>query len=212
MKRPFTFSLFVLFLLFSQCSFAQKDSSHTKFSLKSTKTTFVGFPVQATVYNGDTIAYVELNAFTVYANRAFTDPAQAALYWRLERDVKIVYPYAVLASVKLKSFDVQLAAMPSEMERKIFMKKAEIELKDEFGDQLKDLTINQGRILIKLIDRQTGHTSYALVEDLRGNFSAFMWQSLARLFGSNLKSAYNPQQGEDKMIEQIIGLIESGNL
>jgi hypothetical protein len=69
--------------------------------------------------------------------------------------------------------------------------------------------MNQGRILIKLIDRETGNTSYDLVKQLRGSFSAFMWQSLARLFGSNLKSEYDPT-GEDRLIEVAIKQIEAG--
>ncbi|HVA97261.1 MAG TPA: DUF4294 domain-containing protein [Bacteroidia bacterium] len=212
MKRPILFLLALFLIMIVQVSFAQTDSTlNTKIPPQNTNKK-KGFIVQSIVYNGDTIPYVELNAFYVVANRVFSDPAQAALYWRLERDVKIVYPYAVLASVKLKSYDNQLAGMHSEVERKLFMKQAEIELKAQFGDQLKDLTITQGRILIRLIDRETGNTSYALVKELRGSFSAFMWQSLATLFGSNLKSEYNPQKGEDQMIEQIIGLVESGQL
>jgi hypothetical protein len=85
--------------------------------------------------------------------------------------------------------------------------KTEKDIKDNFESELKQLTITQGRILIKLIDRQTGNTSYVLVQDLKGRFSAFFWQSLARLFGSNLKSHYDPY-GEDAEIEKIIKSIE----
>ena len=76
------------------------------------------------------------------------------------------------------------------------MKQVEDELLRDYKDDLKKLTITQGRILIKLVYRETGDTSYELVEELRGKFSAFFWQALARLFGSNLKSEYDPQ-GED---------------
>ena len=89
------------------------------------------------------------------------------------------------------------------------MKVAEKELQSQFGDELKKLSMNQGRILIKLIDRQTGNTSYDLVKQLRGSFSAFMWQGVARLFGSNLKSEYDGS-GEDYLIEVAIKQIELG--
>ncbi len=99
--------------------------------------------------------------------------------------------------------------MPNEKSRAIYLKIVEKELKREFEEPLKDLSMNQGRILLKLIDRETGNTSYELVKDLRGGFQAFMWQSLARLFGSNMKSEYDPN-GEDIMIERAIKLIEAG--
>ncbi|MBK7854737.1 MAG: DUF4294 domain-containing protein [Bacteroidetes bacterium] len=91
------------------------------------------------------------------------------------------------------------------------MKKREDEMKARFDAELKKLTMTQGRILIKLIDRETGNTSYTLVKELRGNLSAFYWQGLAKLFGSNLKTEFDAQ-GEDAAIEQICRAIERGEL
>jgi hypothetical protein len=99
--------------------------------------------------------------------------------------------------------------MPDEKTRNAYMKVVEKELKAEFEEPLKDLSMTQGKILLKLIDRETGNTSYELVKDLRGGFQAFMWQSIARIFGSNMKSEYDPT-GEDIMIERAIKLIEEG--
>jgi hypothetical protein len=100
----------------------------------------------------------------------------------------------------------------SEREQKRLMEKAEDEIKSEFEKDVRDMTLNQGRILIKLIDRETGNTSYNLVKDLRGTFQAFFWQSLARIFKTNLKESYNPAANtEDKMIEDIIQSIEDGS-
>jgi hypothetical protein len=91
------------------------------------------------------------------------------------------------------------------------MEKAEEELKAEFEDDIRNMTLNQGRILIKLIDRETGNSSYDLVKDLRGTFQAFFWQSIARIFSTNLKESFNPNANkEDKMIEDIIETIENG--
>ena len=90
-----------------------------------------------------------------------------------------------------------------------YIKESEKKLFDEFEKPLKHLTITQGRILIKLIDRETGNTSYQLIKTLKGNFSAFLWQGIARLFGSSLKSEYDAE-GDDKAIEAIVNAIDAG--
>jgi hypothetical protein len=127
------------------------------------------------------------------------------------RDLKITYPYAVLARQKLEELNAYYVTLNTERERKAYAKLVEEELKAEFEEDLKKLTITQGRLLIKLIDRETGSTSYELVKELRGSFSAFFWQAVARIFGSNLKTQYDPL-GEDKLIEEILILIQHGYL
>ena len=89
------------------------------------------------------------------------------------------------------------------------MKKAEKELELQFGDELKDLTFSQCKILIKLIYRETGNSTFDIVKQLRGKFTAFIWQTLARLFGYDLKTDYDPG-GTDQAIEQIVLMIEAG--
>jgi Domain of unknown function (DUF4294) len=165
--------------------------------------------VQAVIYEGDTIPYVTLEPITCYADRVFKNQRQKAAWDRLKYNVKKVYPYAILAAAKLKEYDRILAALP-ESERKQYTKTAEKQLKDEFGKELENLSLTQGRILIKLIDRETGKTTYKVVKDMRGSFSAFMWQSVALLFDNNLKDQYDAE-GEDKNIEQAIKLIEAGD-
>jgi len=92
-----------------------------------------------------------------------------------------------------------------------YLKQVEKDILAQYEEELKNLTITQGRILIKLIDRETRNTSYEVVKELRGSFQAAFWQTVARLFGSNLKVQYDPQ-GEDRMIEEIMGMIEKGVL
>jgi len=89
------------------------------------------------------------------------------------------------------------------------MKKAEKELEAQFGNEIKDLTFSQGKILIKLVYRETGNSTFDIVKDLRGGFTAFIWQTMARIFGYNLKNGYDPA-GEDQAIEQVILMIEAG--
>jgi len=164
-----------------------------------------------TIRDGDTIPMVNLPYIDVVAA---VHPAQAEnlrKYLKLRRDVLRAYPYAKLAAQTLKYINDSTLNIKSERERKKFIKKTEKELKEKFEKDLKNLTYTQGRILIKLIDRETGNTSYALVKELRGNLNAFFWQSMARIFGSNLKSEYDPE-GEDFMIESIVQAIERGDL
>jgi hypothetical protein len=103
----------------------------------------------------------------------------------------------------LKEINDYKAQLSSETERKAYTKAEEKKLKKQFEGELKNLTISQGQILIKLIDRETGHTSYDLVKELRGTLQAFFWQGLARVFGSNLKTEYD-SLNTDKAIEAII--------
>jgi hypothetical protein len=139
----------------------------------------------------------------------FTSKRQTIRYDRLVYNVKKVYPYAKLAGAKLKEYKTILKAFPTEKERKIFIKRAEKELEAEFGDEIKGLTFSQGKILIKLIYRETGNSTFDIIKDLRGSFSAFIWQTLARIFGYNLKTMYDPG-GNDQPIEQIVLMIEAG--
>lgn len=169
----------------------------------------VSYKVWAEVVNGDTIPSVRLPDVWIFAEYSYKSRKQYEAWTRTKYNVKKVYPYAILASAKLKEYNQILEKMPDEKMRKAYMKVIEKELRAEFEDELKDLSITQGRMLLKLIDRETGNTSYELVKDLRGNFQAFMWQSVARLFGSNMKSEYDPK-GEDVMIERAIKLVEAG--
>lgn len=163
----------------------------------------------AVIVDGDTLAYIHLNPFCFSAERVFKSKRHKRRWTRTLKNVKKVYPYAILASARLKEYDRLLATIPNEHERKKRMKEEEKKIKKEFGQELKNLTMTQGRILIKLIDRETGNTTYDLVKDMRGSLSAFMWQSVALMFNSNMKKEYDAEN-EDKDIEAAIKLIENG--
>ena len=165
--------------------------------------------VRAEIIDGDTILYYDLQSVTIYEKLTFTSVRQKRRYSRLKRDVIKVYPYAELAGKLLGEYEIQVDSLKNERAKKKFLKQVEQDLQDEFGDELMDLTITQGTILLSLVDRETGDTSYELVKQLRGTFSAFFWQGLARLFGHNLKDGYDAE-GDQKMIEDIILRIENG--
>jgi len=169
-----------------------------------------GTKLQAIVINGDTLPVVNLSMVTIQTDMVFATRRQREQWDVVKFNVRKVYPYAILASAKLKEYEVALSKIQDEDDRDDYMKYAEDQLQKQFGEELKKLSMKQGKILIKLIDRQTGNTSYELVKKLRGRFSAFMWQGVARLFGSNLKSEYDAN-GDDKLIELAIRQIESGN-
>jgi hypothetical protein len=167
--------------------------------------------VAATVIDGDTLYFVDLPEVVVFSLPWPENRRQMLRQTRTINHVKIAYPYAKLAGIKLREYEQVLMAASSDQERRKIMKQAEEELKEQFGDDLRNLTFTQGRILIKLIDRETGETSYDLVRELRGSFTAFFYQAFARIWGFNLKDNYDPE-GEDELIEQIVQLIERGQL
>lgn len=163
--------------------------------------------VQAVVVDGDTIPFAYLPMVNIYSQRIFKSKRAQVKYTKLRRDVIKVWPYAKLAGEKFKQLEKELAMTNDKRVQKALVEKTEKEIMQKFEAELKKLTVSQGKILIKLIDRQTGNTSYRVLQDLKGNLNAFFWQSLARLFGSNLKSRYDPY-GEDAEIEKIIVSIQ----
>ena len=167
--------------------------------------------VYATMMDGDTIPVIFLPEHKVFSFKPYKSKRQARKMTRLIHNVKRVYPYAKIAGLKLQEYEEILAGIEDKKTRRKIMKKAEDELDAEFGDDLRDLTFSQGKILIKLVYRETGSSSYHLVAELRGKFRAFFWQAFARLWGFNLKNEYDPE-GEDKEIEFIVQMIEAGQL
>lgn len=170
-----------------------------------------GQDVKALVIDGDTIPMIDLSEVHIYRKDINTNSAEARKFDRLVQNVKRVYPYAKLAGIKFNEYSILLANIKSEKAKKAMMKKAQSELEVQFGNDLKTLTFSQGKILLKLVDRQTGNSSYELLQEFRGRFVAFFWQSFARIFGYNLKMVYDPL-GEDKDIELIVLMIENGTI
>ena len=141
---------------------------------------------------------------TVYVtrNKVWKSVSDKDRYLRLKRNVLRVLPYAIYAQKRYEQLDRELALVNSRKEERALIKACEREIKEKINNEVKNLSVSQGKILIKLIERQTGNTSYELVKDMRGSVSAFVYQGVARMFGHNLKSVYDPQ--EDFEIENII--------
>ena len=156
------------------------------------------------------IPYYKLKEVTIEGLIAYLTPTEIRRNQKLIRNVKKVLPYAKMGKARLDQIERQAAQM-SERQRKEYMKKMEKVLLDEFSDELKELTISQGKVLLKMVDRETGRTSYQLVDELRGKLRAGFYQTFARLFGYNLKKRYDPlHDKDDNLLERVILSVEAG--
>lgn len=178
-------------------------------SVKESDSVIRGSTVATHIIAGDTILVIELAPVDVFAPRQFESRREARRYGRTVRNVKAAYPYARLAGNMFREYSEILLEIDNERDRRRFTEAVEKQIRAQFEEDLKSLTFSQGLILIKLIDRETQHTSYEILREFRGAFSAVFWQSFGRIFGFNLKTAYDPL-GDDKMIEEIVQLIEAG--
>ena len=156
---------------------------------------------------GDTVGLgVHLNR--VYC---FASPMDMSKYKKLVRDFRAVYPLAEVARQTMAGFEEELMALPTRKEQREFSKRTEKELVAQYTPTLKRMTVSQGKILVRLIDRETDRTSYDIVREFRGGFVAGFWQGVARIFGHNLKDEYDPVE-RDRMIEQCILMYNAGLL
>ena len=124
-------------------------------------------------------------------------------YRRLEKRVLKVWPYAAFAGKTMDSLETEMARIHSKRERRSIVDRKEKELKTQFEGDLRRLTMREGILLIRLIDREAQRTTFGVIRELKGRLSAFMWQGLAKLFGHDLKTEYDPT-GEDAAIEHIL--------
>ncbi|MFM1932802.1 MAG: hypothetical protein RL226_2105 [Bacteroidota bacterium] len=168
-----------------------------------------GMLVERIIVDGDTLAVVNLDAAYIAGPKVFKSAREERQYNRTRARVIKVYPYAKAAGEMMAAYEEEMRNLKTERERRKYLDQAEKELKARFEGEIEDMTVSEGIILIKLIDRETGDTSYELIQELKGSFSAFMWQSLARIFGHNLKDDYDAE-GEDWAIEETVREIELG--
>lgn len=158
------------------------------------------------VDGGDSIALVHV--LPVYV---FSRPVDLRRYRRLVDAVKKVYPIAKIAKAKMADMEEELCRLPTKKAQKEYIKQVYDEIKEEYTPVLKRMTRTQGRVLLKLIDRETEYTAYEVLKEFRGGFVAGFWQGVSKIFGQNLKSEYD-KEGEDRMIEQIVVYYEAGLL
>ncbi|CAL1517603.1 DUF4294 domain-containing protein [Chitinophaga sp. MM2321] len=163
-------------------------------------------PLHAIVVGNDTIPVITLAIFDVVEKMPRALRKQHERWSRLRNAVYVTYPYAKSAARILKDVNSRLATLPNKRERKEFLASKEKEMKVQFGDKLQNLSVYQGKVLMKLIDRETGQNCFEIIKELKGGFNARVWQTVAFFFGGNLKSDYDKQ--EDKDIEVIVQELE----
>ncbi len=194
-RNIYVFFLAILTLIAGNCAAQERDS-------------LVNLGI---IKDGDTLIYKIIPEVAVYPGRAFRNSWGERRYNRYVSKVKKVYPYAKLAGEMLDDYEPRYLALDNDKDRRKMMKSLEQQLLKEYKDDLKRMTISEGHILIKLIDRETRRTSYTIIKDFRGGVPAVFWQGIARIFGGNLKTEYDPN-GEDWMIEEVVRMIELGYL
>jgi hypothetical protein len=196
-----------LFFLTGATLFGQNDSiKHRNDTLPDRF-----YIIQKVDRGGEKLPEIEIKEVNIVGHRKSFSRFQ---YWRYERlvyNVKRVYPYSVIVRNKIVEVNLELEKLPGDKERRDYIKKVEKNVFHDYEDDMRELTLTQGKLLIKLIDRETQNTSYDLIKDYRGRISAAFWQGIARIFGTNLKAEYDPY-GEDAVIELIITEIENGRL
>ncbi|HYH57075.1 MAG TPA: DUF4294 domain-containing protein [Anseongella sp.] len=189
----------LVFFLFTVHRAAAQDPTQGGRAADSVRT-------RAVINEGDTIPNFLLPPVFVTGKLTFRNRRERIRYTKLRRDVLKVLPYAKFAGAKYREMEHELLSAQTKKEEKAIIDQIEKEIKENFEKDLRKLTITQGKILIKLIDRETGRTSYLLLQELKSRFTAFFWQSVARVFGHNLKEQYDPE--EEAEIEKVIRSVE----
>lgn len=153
--------------------------------------------------NGDTIPCSDLTPVWVYGRLTGEWLRRQVEWTRLRNAVYVTYPYALSASRIMNEINVKLVNVTDKKQRRAIIKSREKDLKKEFGDKLTQLSVYQGKVLMKLIYRQTGDNCYEIIDEYKGSVSAAFWQTVALVFGSNLRQNYDPQ-GKDSVMESIV--------
>lgn len=162
-------------------------------------------------YEGDSAALIPLMPVHIYPVLKFKNNKERQEYSKLVRDVRIAYPYSKMISYSIIETYEYMQTMSTDKEREKYMKDVQKYMMDEYKPKMKKMTKNQGKILVKLVDRECNTSSYNIVKALVGSFKAGVYNAFAGLFGNSLKAQYDPD-GKDSMIEEIVLQIEEGTI
>lgn len=162
-------------------------------------------------YQGDSIPNMTLHEFYKTAPKTFKNERQRNKYNKLVRDVRYVFPYAKLTRQILIETHDYLETIEDEKEKKRHIKAVEKGIRKQYEPTVRKITKTQGKLLVKLIDRECGQTSFEMIKAFLGPVKANMYNVLSTLFGNNLRKHYDPE-GEDREIEQIVRKVESGQI
>lgn len=172
-----------------------------------------GYLLNSEIYRGDTIGSVVLPEVPIFPPMKFKSKKTEKFYWKTVRDVKKVYPYMKFIGAEYKRINAICDTISDPKEKKKYMKMYEKQLLAEYKPVMKTFTLSQGKMLIKLIDRELEATSYDLIKQFRGGFVAWWWQLFAKMLGADLKEDFDATEKEkDRIIERVITLYEAGVL
>ena len=162
---------------------------------------------------GDTLAMLVFNPITIFPAEKFKNKKEEEFYWKTVRDVKRALPYAKLIGATLLETYEYLETYPTQKQKQEYLKQFEKEIFKQYKPEMKKMTKSQGKMLIKLINRETNQKSYSIVKAFLGTFRAGFWQTFGRFFGVNLRQGYHPEKDKtDAMIERICVRVELGVL
>lgn len=198
MKRKLYIALFSSFIALA--AYSQQET-----------TTINGYMVPVCVYKGDTIPYIQLPNVYIFKPIKFKNDKERLEYYRLVRNVKKTLPLARAINRAIIETYEYLETLPNQKARDKHLKMVEKGLKEQYTPVMKKLTFSQGKLLIKLVNRETDSSSYELVKAFMGSFKAGFYQTFAALFGASLKKEYHPE-GEDALTERVVLLVESGQI
>lgn len=175
--------------------------------------TFAGYYHFIEPATGDTLAMLVFNPIVIYPRERFRNKKEEKLYWKTVRDVKKTLPYAKLISSTLLETYEYIDTYQTQKQKQAYLKRFEKELFNQYKPQMKKMTKSQGKMLIKLINRETNQSSYSIVKAFLGTFRAGFWQTFSKFFGASLKAGYHPNKNkQDAMIERICIRVEQGAL
>src|SRR5215470_18058318 len=164
--------------------------------------------VPAIIYEGESLPYKEMEMVWV-SNLPPDKLAKFIEEWnRLRNAVYVTYPYARIAGATINDMNMHLTGVDSKRKRKEYIKSREKELRQQFTEPMENLSVYQGKILMKLINRQTGNNCYDIIKEYKGGFNARVYQTVAFFFGSNLKQDYDLAKRENRDIENIVKEID----
>lgn len=213
MKR-FSIILFALAttLIFATSARAQQAVDRVEVP-SSLQKVFAGYYHFIEKETGDTLMMLVFNNITIYPRERFRNKKEEEFYWKTVRDVKRTLPYAKLISATLLETYEYIDTYKSQKEKQAYLQQFEKEIFHQYKPVMKKMTKGQGKMLIKLINRETNQNSYSIVKAFLGTFRAGFWQTFGRFFGVSLKQGYHPNKNkDDAMIERICVRVEQGTL
>lgn len=197
MKATSRYHRFLLILFLFLAVGANKSFAQSRYGANDT------LLVPYIVYGGDTMTYREMEMVFVFGKMSEAQKEAYRKWTRLRNAVYVTYPYAKKASYVFNEINFNLARITDKKKRKAYINSREAELKKEFATPLTNLSVYQGKVLMKIINRETNNTCFEIIKEYKGSFTARFWQTIAWVFGSSLKQDYRPA-GEDADLELIV--------